>query len=96
MGPLKCSSAFAATRNRVGPAAVPGADALRVARHRPGLRWFLLPAGAAGGSRTDVVPDEEGAAPGEPQSLASQPQGCVRHTLDPGPDPARADGGNMH
>lgn len=84
------------SRNRVGPAAVPGADALRVARHWPGLRWFLQPAGAAAGPRADLVPDEEGADPGEPQSVASQPQGCVRHSLDPGPHPARADGRNVH
>lgn len=93
---FKYSFSFPPIRNCVRPAAVPGADALRVARHRPGLRGVLLPAGAAGGPRTDLVPDEEGAASGEPQPLASQSQGCFWHALDPWPDPACADGGNVH
>lgn len=81
-------------RNNLRLAVVPGADALRVAGHRPGLRGLLLPAGAAGGPGTDVVSDAEGAARGEPQPLENQPQGRVWYPLDPWPSPACADGGD--
>ena len=37
------------TRGDLWSAALPGADAVRVAGHRLGVRWILLPAGAAGG-----------------------------------------------
>lgn len=51
-------------RNNLRLAVVPGADALCVAGHRPGLCRLLLPAGAAGGLGTDLVSDAEGAACG--------------------------------
>lgn len=81
-------------RDGVGPAALPGADAVRVARHRPGLRGLLLPAGPAGGPRPDLVPDAARAASGHPQRLAGQPQRRFRQPLDPRPHPARSDGGD--
>lgn len=70
---LKFSFSLPLHRNSLRLAAVPGADAVRVARHWPGLRRFLLPAGAFGGPRTDMVSDAEGAASGEPKPLANQP-----------------------
>lgn len=82
-------------RNHLRPAVVPGADAVRVARYRPGLCRFLLPAGASGGSGTDLVSDAEGAACGEQQPLENQPQGRFWYPLDPWPYSARADCGDV-
>lgn len=82
-------------RDHLGLAALRGADALRVAGHRPGLRGILLPAGPAGGAGTDLVSDAARAARGEPQPLENQPKGCVRHPLDPRPHPACADRGDV-
>ncbi len=67
------SFSFLAHRNNLRLAVVPGADALCVAGHRPGLCRFLLPAGAAGGSGTDLVSDAEGTALGQPKPLENQP-----------------------
>lgn len=92
---MKYSLSTPPCRNSVRLAAVPGADAVRVARHWPGLRGFLLPAGAAGSPWADLVSDDEGPATGEPKPLANQPEGCFWDPLDPRPHPARADGGDM-
>lgn len=88
-------SRFSPHRNNLRPAAVRGADALCVAGHRPGLCRLLLPAGPAGGTRTDLVSDAERAARGEPQPLENQPKGRFWYPLDPRPHPASADRGDV-
>uniref|UniRef100_A0A3Q1C9R0 Palmitoyltransferase n=1 Tax=Amphiprion ocellaris TaxID=80972 RepID=A0A3Q1C9R0_AMPOC len=82
-------------RNHLRLAVVPGADAVCVAGHRSGLCRFLLPAGAAGGPRTDLVSAAERTASGQPQPLESQPKGCFRYPLDSRPYPASADSGDV-
>lgn len=80
-------------RNHLRIAAVPGADAVCVAGHRPGVRRFLLPADAAGGSGTDLVSDAERRAGEELQQLESQLEARLWHALDPRTHPACANGG---
>ena len=82
------------TRRRLWAADVPGHHALRVARHRTGVCGLLLPAGAAGGPRTDLVSAAARHAGSEPQPLEEQPPRRVRYALGPGTRLARADGGD--
>ena len=82
------------TRRRLWAAAVPGHHALRLARHRTGVCGLLLPAGAAGGPRTDLVSAAARHAGSEPQPLEKQPPRRFRYALGPWTRLARADGGD--
>ena len=87
------SISLSPTRGGLWSPALPGADAVRVAGYRLGVRWVLLPAGVAGGQGEDLVSDAARSAGGESQLLERQPGGCFRLSLGSRTLPSCSNGG---